>query len=327
MRERTSHQAEEISHSRAELAQIARRFYLEDASKVTIAEETGLSRFKIARLLQEARARGIVEVIIHDSEDDRDTLSEQLRDHLHLANVRLVPPHPNVAEERDYLGRAAAHFLMDTIEEGWRIGFSWGRTLQYVPPHLRNLPVAEFVQLTGVIGNDPSRSPIALLNDIIHHSGAMATALIAPLFCASPIAAQTQRSEPSVARVLDLSESIDIAFLSVGAWDSRVTQLEEYIPLPNIQLLDEAHAIADTNGMFFDESGRYVDVPINDCRISINVEQIAAIPQVVAVAGTLQKTKAIHALCLSGLPTTLITTTEVARALLALPPVAHTVYR
>ena len=37
------------------MASVARRYYLEGKSKIEIAEELGLSRFKVARLLETAR--------------------------------------------------------------------------------------------------------------------------------------------------------------------------------------------------------------------------------------------------------------------------------
>ena len=43
-------------------ATVARRYYLEGASKSDIATELGLSRFKVARLLEGARASGIVRI-------------------------------------------------------------------------------------------------------------------------------------------------------------------------------------------------------------------------------------------------------------------------
>ncbi len=43
-------------------ATIARRYYLEGASKSDIATELGLSRFKVARLLDRARESGIVRI-------------------------------------------------------------------------------------------------------------------------------------------------------------------------------------------------------------------------------------------------------------------------
>lgn len=44
----------------------ARRFYLEDRSKTEIAEELGVSRFKVARLLEQARVTGVVTITVHD---------------------------------------------------------------------------------------------------------------------------------------------------------------------------------------------------------------------------------------------------------------------
>ena len=45
---------------------IARRCYLEGRTRVQIAEEFGLSRFKVARMPEEALESGMVEIKIHD---------------------------------------------------------------------------------------------------------------------------------------------------------------------------------------------------------------------------------------------------------------------
>jgi transposase len=41
-------------------ASVARRYYLDGRSKTEIADEFGLSRFKVARLIETARATGLV---------------------------------------------------------------------------------------------------------------------------------------------------------------------------------------------------------------------------------------------------------------------------
>src|SRR3954453_2094789 len=43
-------------------ATVARRYYLDGASKSDIASELGLSRFKVARLLEKARSTGLVRI-------------------------------------------------------------------------------------------------------------------------------------------------------------------------------------------------------------------------------------------------------------------------
>ena len=61
-------------------ATVARRYYLEGATKSDIAAELGLSRFKVARLLDEARASGVVRIEL-DSPGEIDLdLSVRLRE-------------------------------------------------------------------------------------------------------------------------------------------------------------------------------------------------------------------------------------------------------
>ena len=43
-------------------ARVARQFYLDGASKIDIAESLGISRFRVARLLESARDSGMVRI-------------------------------------------------------------------------------------------------------------------------------------------------------------------------------------------------------------------------------------------------------------------------
>ena len=52
------------SSSLLEAALIARRYYLDGKQKNEIAQELGISRFKVARLLDDARDAGIVDIRI-----------------------------------------------------------------------------------------------------------------------------------------------------------------------------------------------------------------------------------------------------------------------
>ena len=52
-------------------ATVARRYYLDGASKSDIAAELGLSRFKVARLLDRARATGLVRIELDSPRRDR----------------------------------------------------------------------------------------------------------------------------------------------------------------------------------------------------------------------------------------------------------------
>src|SRR3954453_5516906 len=89
-------------------ASIARRYYLEGMSKVDIADELGVSRFKVARLLDAARETGLVRIEIrHEGEIDVD-LSARLQERFDLQHAIVVDTPDDDESLRQHLGRAAA---------------------------------------------------------------------------------------------------------------------------------------------------------------------------------------------------------------------------
>ena len=61
------------------LAHVAQRYYLEDWKQSDIAEELGVSRPLISRMLREARELGVVEIVIHEPGAKSANLLERLR--------------------------------------------------------------------------------------------------------------------------------------------------------------------------------------------------------------------------------------------------------
>ena len=80
---------------------VARRHYLADESKVDIASSLGISRFKVARLLDLARAEGTVRIQIVDPHEADDPLAVRVREAFGLQECRVVasdsPPPPRAA--------------------------------------------------------------------------------------------------------------------------------------------------------------------------------------------------------------------------------------
>src|SRR5919205_53526 len=98
-------------------AAVARRFYLEGRSKVQIAEEFRLSRFKVARLLDLARESGLVRIEIgHPGLVDVD-LSARLQDAFRLTRAVVVDtPDDDVETLRSNVGQVAAELLAEVVE-------------------------------------------------------------------------------------------------------------------------------------------------------------------------------------------------------------------
>jgi DNA-binding transcriptional regulator LsrR (DeoR family) len=130
-------------------AAIARRYYFDGASKSEIAAELGVSRFKVARLLDRARASGLVRIEFdYEGELDLD-LSERLRVAHGLRHCVVVDcPDDDEVLLRAALGRAAAALLTEIVDAGDTLGLVWARSLMAMRSALTELAPCTVVQLT-----------------------------------------------------------------------------------------------------------------------------------------------------------------------------------
>src|SRR5690242_14526788 len=131
-------------------ATVARRYYVDGRSKVEIADELEISRFKVARLLEHALESGLVRIEIgHPGSIDTD-LSSRLREQLGLRTAIVVgTEESDPAALRTLLGRAAGDLLTETVTRGDVLGFAWARAVASTVPALSGMVPVPLVQLTG----------------------------------------------------------------------------------------------------------------------------------------------------------------------------------
>ena len=166
-----------------QIAAIAQRYYLQDRSKKEIAREFGISRFKVARILQRAREMGIVDVHVRLPGIIDAELSDRLRCAYRLRRAIVVTASDASPEIlRGYIGEVSANLLSEVMVEGDILGIGWGRTLTSMTGCLKELPRCTVVQLTGAIGSsDVLQSSIEMVRRVAAVSGGPAYPIYAPL--------------------------------------------------------------------------------------------------------------------------------------------------
>src|ERR1700744_5555601 len=137
-------------------ARVAREYYLEGASKIDIAERLGISRFRVARLLDSARGSGMVRIEIGWPGRTLDAgLSAELcaaygLAHAFVYNFPEAQDSPDAADGttslRRRLGEATGQVLMDLISAGDILGLAWSRTLSGLTASLTQMPPCPIVQ-------------------------------------------------------------------------------------------------------------------------------------------------------------------------------------
>src|SRR5690349_2207366 len=132
-------------------ASVARRYYLDGKSKIEIAEEFKLSRFKVARLIDNARASGMVRIeISHPGTIDVD-FSDRVRTRFALQHAVVVDtPDDDDASLRQHLGAAAADLLAEIVTTEDVLGLAWARSVSAMTTALTTqLATTPVIQLTG----------------------------------------------------------------------------------------------------------------------------------------------------------------------------------
>ncbi len=300
-------------------ATVARRYYLDGASKSLIAAELDLSRFKVARLLHQARASGLVRIeLSYDADLDLD-LSMRLQAAHGLRHCVVVDtPEDDDAVLRTSLGRAAAGLLTEIVGPDDVLGLVWARSLTAVRDALERLAPCTVVQLTGSLSRpDVDESSVELVRDIARLSGGPAHLFYAPMVVPDATTARVMRTQPEIAGALAMAARVTKAVVGVGAWRPGSSTVADAVSERDRQEALELGVCAEIGGIQLDREGRAVTTALTDRLIGVDAEALLAVDDVIGVVYGEAKADAVRAALAGGFVTSLVTHGAMARALLA----------
>jgi DNA-binding transcriptional regulator LsrR (DeoR family) len=298
-------------------ATVARRYYIEGATKSDIAAELGLSRFKVARLLDEARASGVVRIELDSSGRIDLDLSVRLREAFGLKHSVVV----DVAEDDDALlraalGRAAGELVTEVVEPGAVLGLAWARSLMSMRTAIGDIGRCDVVQLTGALALPHDESPVELVRDVARRSAGQAYVYYAPMILPDASTAKVLRTQPEVARALARFGDVTTAVVGVGAWQQGLSTVADALSEDERQDMYELGVRSELSGVQLDAEGTPVTTPLSERLLGIDAEQLHSVPEVIGIVYGVPKADAVHAGLRGGFLTSLVTHPTMARALL-----------
>jgi DNA-binding transcriptional regulator LsrR (DeoR family) len=301
-------------------ARVARQFYLEGVSKVDIADRLGISRFRVARLLDSARETGMVRIEIGLPGGSLDAgLSAELCSAFGLKHAFAFnfPDHDESAL-RPRLGEAAGLALTDLITPGDVLGMSWSRTLSGLAAAMTQIPRCPIVQLTGAVPPPDGKDLLDLVRSVARIGGGPAHVFYAPMILDDAASAATIRRQSDIAEALALVPSVTLAIVAVGAWAPGLSTIYDAITPAERDAVSRLGVCAELAGVFIGEDGRPVATELDSRMIITPGHALERIPFVLAVAYGVAKAPAVHAAIRGEMIHGLVTHTSLARALLSL---------
>lgn len=300
-------------------ASVARRYYLDGHSKIEIAEEFGLSRFKVARLIEAARASGLVRIEFAFPGELHLDLSSRLQTAFGLRHCVVVDTPDEDAEVlRQRLGRAAADLLGEIVTAQDVLGLAWARTLMAMRTALGTLASCEVVQLTGALSRpDVDESSIELVRDVARKGNGPAFFFYAPMILPDATTAGVLRDQFEIARAVGRYPDVTIAVVGVGAWEPGLSTVVDAVGEQEWRSLRDRGVRAELCGICLDESGEHVDAGLTSRTIGITAEQLKAVPDVIGIVYDSVKCDAVLAALRGGFLKSLVTHASMAEQLLA----------
>jgi DNA-binding transcriptional regulator LsrR (DeoR family) len=303
---------------RIQATTVARRYFVERHTKIQIAEDLGISRFKVARLIDEAVEAGLVRFQIDETGEIDAQLSDRLRRKYALRNALILAgPDLPCSALFEPLGRIAASLLEEILTDGCVLGVAWGRTLAATAKAISRLPKISVVQVAGGLTTlEFPQNSADLVSRMAAAGDGTAYPIFLPMWVEDPSLVKRLRTEPSVAQVLERYDRIDVLVSGIGSWNPPVSCLHDAFSKAWKRQVLAAGVRADLCATLIDDSGGVVPSPLDKLGLALNAKQIRRIPERVAIAGGQEKASAILAALKGNWITTLVTDAGVARRLL-----------
>ena len=300
------------------IMKIAWLYYMENMTQQQIADKLVISRMKVIKFLNQAKAEGIVQFKINRDVENRSRIEKELIDKYDLKDVFIIPTVERTSLN-DSLAKAAAQYIEENSNPGDYINIGYGDTVSKTVSHLIcavDKPIS-FVSLSGGVSFYTS----SIINGAHKRISEVATPKIyvipAPLIASSTALAKDLLKEPSIKDILEMSQLASMSVVGIGAATNTATVFKYNIIKPSdLVLLQMQGAVGDILSYFYDKEGNIIKTEILDRLISSDINMFKKIKTVIGVAGGNEKIDAIKGAMLGKFVNVLVTDEDTAQALL-----------
>ena len=309
------------SYSNDQLHLAARLYYVEGMGQNEVAKFVKVSQAKVSRLLALARERGIVRITVADYEPRDRELEARLRVQLGFSTAIVIkaPDGLSADDLRRSVGLFASGALESLIQPKDTIAVAGGRTIhalvQRIPESRSKLPVV--VQSMGSVDSAVSTFDAQEIGRMLaRRLGGSFVAMNTPAYVHEKKMRDALLALEQVRVVNAHLNQASLAIVGVGTLDNSVFIERSILGGQDVAGLKAAGAVGEICGRFFDASGRECDTPWRDRVMSVELGQLAKIPQVIGVVSGADRSASILAAIAGGFLKGLVIDEPGARALL-----------
>ncbi|TIL75831.1 MAG: MarR family transcriptional regulator [Mesorhizobium sp.] len=291
---------------------VAKLHYEADMSQVDIARRLGVSTATISRLLQRARAEGIVRIEVLDLATP-EGITTQLVEALGLRDAAVIET-PSAGALAALAAPLGALLKQAGLTAGKVVAIGWGRAIrQVIQAGLPRIPGVLTVAATGGMQQQAAHFQI---NEFVRLAaeelGGTPHFIHAPYLPSSELR-EVFLGDAAIRDSVALWDRTDVAIVGIGL-PHAINPPEASAATLSEQAL--FHAAGDVIRHYFDAEGKLIPWEGEGRMIAMSPAQLRAVPLVIGVAASPEKAKAIIGAARARLLNALVTDTKTAQAIL-----------
>lgn len=283
------------------LSLASKLYYLDGLGQTEIADMIGVSRSKVSRLLARARDTGIVKITVQDYCPRNQELEEKLIERFEMNHAIVVRTfaEQTVTSIRQTIGYIAAPVISAAIRPNCVLGMAGGRTLYELvrfmqpPGPIKGIEVAQLMSNIGSLVGEIDA--IELGRVMAHKFNANFYSVSAPVYAPDAATRDAFLSHEQVHMVWQLFDAMDMAFVGIGTLENSAFIERQVLSAGDQRDLRRRGVVGEICGRFFDADGCECDTEHRQRVISIELDKLRRIPEVIGITNGADRARAVCA--------------------------------
>lgn len=302
------------------MVRVAELSFDENKTQDEIGGLLGISRWKVGRLLTQARERGIVRIEIVHPRARRLGLERRIIEAYNITDAIVVPAPDENSDILDRVALAAADYLAAVRPVPRTLAVSWGRTLTAIAEVLPDgwANGVTVVQANGGVSlNRRSGGAATLAATIAQRAAGQVVLLPSPAILERIETKQAIEADRTVSGILEQAAAADAYLFTAGPADGTSAHVENgYLTPEDVAELARRGAVGNVLGRYIDAEGNIVDARLDGRTVGVGLDKLRAAERAFFVTAGPAKHDIARTVVSSGLCTVIITDENTARALL-----------
>ncbi len=305
------------------LRMAASLYYVDGLGQTEVANLVRVSQTKISRLLAAALDRGIVRISVDQYDPRLKSIEEQLCAKFGLSSAAVIKTAKNATREaaRLTVGHFGAPFVASLFPQTGVIALGGGRSVADVIHRFRRTDGRRLTVVQAMGSIDSNISPVDALElgrTLVNLWGGEFLTLSTPAFLPDKKTRDLFLGSDQIKSVWQRLRKADAALVGVGPLEQSVYSERGVLSSADLAQLRAAGAVGEICGRFFDAKGNECTSPWRNRAISVELDHLRKIPQVIGVAAGPERAAAVAGAMRGGLLKSLLIDESGAQAVLAM---------